>query len=72
MDSPHDTDERLTNLEIKSSFAEDLLDHLNRLVTQQQQQIDLLLREVHGLRRQLWSVDHPDRPAPEHEPPPHY
>ena len=47
-----DTDQRLTELEIKASYAEDLLDALNAQVAQQQEQIDLLLREVSRLRQQ--------------------
>jgi SlyX protein len=45
-------DERLTQLEIKLSYTEDLLDTLNQLVTTQQNHIDLLLREVTRLRQQ--------------------
>lgn len=44
--------DRMEQLEIKLSYAEDLLDTLNALVTQQQDQIDWLLREVNQLRRQ--------------------
>jgi SlyX protein len=40
-------------LEIKSSYAEDLLEQLNQLVYQQQQSIDALLAEVNQLRRQM-------------------
>ena len=43
---------RLRELEIKASYAEDLLDHLNLLVYQQQQQIDSLLGQVRQLREQ--------------------
>ena len=52
MNSDHAVDQRLTDLEIKASFAEDLVDHLNALVARQQTQIDWLLREVAGLRQQ--------------------
>ncbi len=45
-----DADRRLTALEIKASFTEDLLDELNRVVIRQQEQIDLLMREVQALR----------------------
>jgi SlyX protein len=45
-------EERLTQLEIKLSYTEDLLDTLNQLVTTQQNHIDLLLREVARLRQQ--------------------
>jgi len=51
-DRTNHTDERLTQLEIKLSYAEDLLDTLNQLVATQQDQIDLLLREVARLRQQ--------------------
>lgn len=44
---------RVTELEIKASFAEDLVDHLNAQVAKQQEQIDALVREVLQLRRQV-------------------
>jgi SlyX protein len=46
------TDQRLTELEIKASFSEDLLDQLNLVIVRQQAQIDLLIREVKQLREQ--------------------
>lgn len=50
----HDpTDHRLTELEIKASFNEDLLDQLNLVVIRQQQQIDALLRELAELRQRI-------------------
>ena len=52
MEPDHAIDKRLTNLEIKLSFAEDLVDHLNALVARQQDQIDLLVREFVLLRQQ--------------------
>ena len=45
------TDQRLTELEIKASFTEDLLDKLDQVIVRQQQQIDLLIREVSLLRQ---------------------
>ena len=36
-------DARITELEIKISYAEDMIDELNRVVFRQQQQIDLLV-----------------------------
>ena len=45
------TDRRLTELEIKASFTEDLLDKLDQVIVRQQQQIDLLIREVTLLRQ---------------------
>ena len=49
----HDAlDQRLTDLEIKASFTEDLVDHLNQIIIRQQQQLDALAREVSHLRQQ--------------------
>lgn len=56
---PADTDRRLTELEIKASFSEDLLDHLNAALVRQQQQIDALLAEVRHLRQQMPAADAP-------------
>ena len=51
---PHDAiDHRLTELEIKASFNEDLLDQLNQVVIRQQRQIDALLRELTELRQRM-------------------
>jgi SlyX protein len=44
---------RLTELEVKLAFTEDLVDRLNETVFRQQEQIDLLLRELVALRQQL-------------------
>ena len=51
MDAPN-TDQRLTDLEIKASFTEDLLDQLDKVIVRQQQQIDALVREVAELKQQ--------------------
>ena len=45
-------EQRLTDLEIQISFAEDLLDSLNALVARQQEQIERLVQEVADLKRQ--------------------
>ena len=44
-------EQRLTALEIKATFSEDLLEQLDHIVVRQQQQIDALLREVTELRQ---------------------
>ena len=46
------TDQRLTDLEIKASFTEDLLDKLDSVIVRQQQQIDALIREIADLKQQ--------------------
>ncbi|MFM6985798.1 MAG: SlyX family protein [Hydrogenophaga sp.] len=78
--SPHPTDtvpcepldERITQLEIKLSYADDLLDTLNTLVTRQQDQIEWLLHEVGQLRRQREDEASPVFRSLRDERPPHY
>jgi SlyX protein len=48
----HRIDQRLTDLEIKASFAEDLVEQLNHVIIRQQSQIDQLVGEVRQLREQ--------------------
>lgn len=65
-------EERLTHLEVKASFAEDLLDKLDQIIIRQQDQIDRLEREVQWLRQQ---TPPEDMAAPRNlrdELPPHY
>jgi SlyX protein len=52
MTTPHTTQDRLTNLEIKASFSEDLLDKLDQIIIRQQDQIDRLTQELQWLRQQ--------------------
>ena len=72
MDPTNTTDQRLTDLEIKASFAEDLLDQLNQVIVRQQQEIDLLMREVRDLRQQMPEGAGPARGRASEELPPHY
>lgn len=51
MEQTNHIEERLTELEIKASFSEDLLDQLNQVVVRQQQQIDALIREIANVRQ---------------------
>ena len=44
--------ERMMELEIKSSYAEDLLEQLNMTIYRQQLQIDMLINVVRELKRQ--------------------
>ncbi|NML14518.1 SlyX protein [Azohydromonas sp. G-1-1-14] len=48
-----DTDRRLEALEIKASFADDLLEELNRTVARQQLQIQHLQQQLRALQEQL-------------------
>ncbi len=73
--SPQDdrVDQRLTELEIKAAFAEDLVDELNRTIVRQQQQIDMLVRELLQLRDQAESAQaQPAFRSLRDELPPHY
>lgn len=51
MTTPDTIDQRLTDLEIKATYTEDLVEQLDKIIARQQQQIDLLLREVAELRQ---------------------
>ena len=53
--------QRLTDLEIKATFTEDLLEQLDQVIVRQQQQIGALVREVTELRQP--STDGGMRPA---------
>ncbi len=71
MDSEPDLARRVTELEIKAGYADDLLDQLNQAVYRQQLLIEQLARELVELKRQA--------PAPAAAPgslrdeiPPHY
>lgn len=66
---------RLDELEIKASYAEDLLEQLNLTVYRQQQQIENLQRQIEHLRNQLPERDPAMGPAQRdarEERPPHY
>ncbi|MDN3920181.1 SlyX family protein [Roseateles violae] len=65
-------DARLTELEIKASFTEDLVEQLNQVIVRQQDQIDLLLRELLELRRQQPAEGQPVLRSLREELPPHY
>lgn len=53
--SENASDARMTNLEIKLSFTEDLIEKLNETVYKQQQQIEFLYRELKAIKEQASS-----------------
>jgi SlyX protein len=63
---------RITELEIKISYTEDLLEELNRTVYRQQQQIELLANEIRSLRDQMQNAQPPEHRSLRDEIPPHY
>ncbi|ARP81537.1 SlyX protein [Bordetella genomosp. 8] len=65
---------RIKELEIKSGFAEDLLEQLNQVVHRQQSQIERLAQTIGQLRRQIDDADNAKGAVrgPRDELPPHY
>ena len=66
------SDARITNIEVKLSFTEDLVEELNQTIYKQQQQIDMLINEVRALKLQMASNLPSDGNSPRDELPPHY
>ena len=65
--------ERITDLEFKQAFQEDLLESLNKIVVEQQNHIDILQEQIRILYQQLKSLQ-PSNVADlaDEVPPPHY
>ena len=64
---------RLTNLEVKLAFQDDLLESLNTTVAAQQLQLDLMQEELRMLYQQIKSLAPTQiETAEEEAPPPHY
>ena len=63
---------RLTELEVKLSYSEDLLEQLNMSVYRQREQIDALLAQVAQLRLMQASAPGGGARDPRDELPPHY
>ena len=68
----HILEQRITDLEIKASFAEDTVEQLNAVVVRQQEQIDRLIRELVELRNRAASAEPGAQPGLRDELPPHY
>ena len=65
-------EERVTRLEEKSAFADDLTERLNEVIVRQQNQIDLLVRELSRLKQQAADSEAPGFRSLRDELPPHY
>ena len=72
MTTEQDIDKRLTDLEVKLTLADDMLDQLSQTVFRQQEQIELLAREISVLRRQSSQEVTTQLPSLRDELPPHY
>ena len=64
--------ERLTQLEIKASYSDDLLDELNQLVYRQQRHIERLTEALQQLHTRLESGTTPAFRSLRDDIPPHY
>ena len=71
MNSSDIVNQRLMDLEIKSSFTEDLVERLNEIIVRQQAQIDRLQREVLDIREQARAADPGSFRSLRDEMPPH-
>lgn len=72
MDPADRIEHRLTDLEVKASFTEDMLDQLNQVIVRQQDQIDRLQRELSELRERRLATDDAAFRSLRDELPPHY
>lgn len=63
---------RLTELETRLAFVDDLLETLNQTVVRQQVQIDLLQDQLRLLHQRMKDALPEDTPGPRDEVPPHY
>ncbi|MBW8305785.1 MAG: SlyX family protein [Thiobacillus sp.] len=66
------TESRLTELETKLAFAEDLLETLNQTVIRQQGQLDSMQQQLRLLHRRLQDARPDEAHTPRDEIPPHY
>jgi SlyX protein len=68
----NDLETRLVALEIKASFAEDLVERLDQVIIAQQRQIDGLTREIAHLKQAATSDEPTEFRSLRDAPPPHY
>ncbi len=66
------SESRITELETKFTFAEDLLETLNQTVIRQQRQIDSLQEQLRLLHQQIRDNQPDGSSTPREEIPPHY
>jgi SlyX protein len=65
-------EKRVTELEVKLAFAEDLLETLNQTVFRQHEQIERLQREMRALRQHLLESLPAEQRSLRDDIPPHY
>ena len=64
---------RIIELETRLSFQEDTMHELNKIITRQQDQIDLLQEQMNELQKRVQSTQTSNiKDEGEESPPPHY
>jgi len=66
------TERRLTELETKLAFAEDLIDTLNQTVVRQQAQLDSMQQQLRLLHQRIKDFTPDETRSVRDEVPPHY
>lgn len=66
-----DTELRLTELETRISFQDDIIEKLNATIIEQWKQIESHARQISALNERLQEAEQRATPA-RNEPPPHY
>ncbi|MRI35336.1 hypothetical protein EOPP23_20465 [Endozoicomonas sp. OPT23] len=64
--------DELIELQTQVAYQEDTVSQLNDVVTRQQQEIDLLRREMEQLKQQMISLSTAPEGGQDEAPPPHY
>lgn len=72
MDPINYIEQRITELEIKASFTEDLLERLDEVIVRQQQQIDSLIRQITHLNQTTAKAETAELRCLTADAPPHY
>ena len=65
-------EKRIEDIEVKLAYAEDLVETLNHTVFRQQEQIEVLQRQLDDLRRQIQTMPAGAAGSLRDELPPHY
>ncbi|HEX7971302.1 MAG TPA: SlyX family protein [Thiobacillus sp.] len=65
-------EDRLTELEAKLAFAEDLIETLNQAVIRQQGQLDSMQQQIRLLHQRMQDMQPDEARSPRDEIPPHY
>ena len=65
-------EDRITELEIKFSHQDHLVDELNKIISNQQMSIDKLINEIHNIKLSIEGNAEQSNRSLEDDVPPHY